>query len=60
MAVGLNAIRELCARCPLMMSEDLLRDLSEYKTYKVSKMMNDFRLLGIRNVLSQCLPVLVS
>jgi len=34
MAVGLNAIRELCARCPLVMSEDLLRDLSEYKTYK--------------------------
>jgi len=34
MAVGLNAIRELCARCPLVMSEDLLKDLSEYKTYK--------------------------
>jgi len=34
MAVGLNAIREICARCPLVMTEDLLRDLVEYKTYK--------------------------
>jgi len=34
MAVGLNAVRELCARCPLVMTEDLLRDLVEYKTYK--------------------------
>ena len=34
MAVGLNAVRELCARCPLVMTEDLLQDLAEYKTYK--------------------------
>lgn len=34
MAVGINAVRELCNRCPLVMSEDLLRDLVEYKTYK--------------------------
>lgn len=34
MAVGLNAVRELCARAPLAMSEELLRDLAEYKTYK--------------------------
>merc|ERR1712059_69407 len=34
MAVGLNAVRELCARCPLVMEEDLLQDLVEYKTYK--------------------------
>merc|ERR1712112_66933 len=34
MAVGLNAVRELVARCPLVMTEDLLRDLVEYKTYK--------------------------
>ena len=33
-AVGLNAIREICARCPLAMSEDLLGDLVQYKTYK--------------------------
>jgi len=34
MAVGINAVRVLCDRCPLVMSEDLLRDLVEYKTYK--------------------------
>ena len=34
MAVGLNAIRELCSRCPLVMSRDLLHDLTQYKTYK--------------------------
>merc|ERR1712059_208034 len=28
MAVGLNAVRELCARCPLVMEEDLLQDLA--------------------------------
>ena len=33
-AVGLNAIREICARCPLAMSEDLLGDLVQYRTYK--------------------------
>eukprot|EP00088_Acartia_fossae_P013665 TRINITY_DN1721_c0_g1_i4.p1 TRINITY_DN1721_c0_g1~~TRINITY_DN1721_c0_g1_i4.p1 ORF type:complete len:736 (-),score=222.23 TRINITY_DN1721_c0_g1_i4:131-2293(-) len=39
MAIGLNAIRELCARCPLVMSEELLRDLAEYKTYKDKAVM---------------------
>ncbi len=34
MAVGLNAIRELCNRCPLAMDETLLADLAGYKTYK--------------------------
>ena len=34
MAVGLNSIRELCSRCPLVMNEDLLQDLAEYKTYR--------------------------
>ena len=34
MAVGLNAVRELCARCPLVMTSELLTDLAEYKTYK--------------------------
>ncbi len=33
-AVGLNAIREICSRCPLAMSEDLLGDLVQYRTYK--------------------------
>lgn len=34
MAVGLNAIREICDRCPLAMSKDLLQDLVQYKTTK--------------------------
>ncbi|CAK8688818.1 unnamed protein product [Clavelina lepadiformis] len=32
MGVGLNAIREICARCPLAMTDELLRDLTMYKT----------------------------
>jgi len=34
MAVGLNAIRELCRRCPLVMDDTLMRDLAQYKSYK--------------------------
>ncbi|BES93497.1 NUC130/3NT domain [Nesidiocoris tenuis] len=34
MAIGLNAIREMCSRCPLAINEDLLRDLVQYKNYK--------------------------
>ncbi|KAE8023583.1 hypothetical protein FH972_009260 [Carpinus fangiana] len=30
-AVGLNAIREICLRIPLLMTEDLLQDLALYK-----------------------------
>lgn len=30
----INAIKELVARCPLSMSEDLLQDLALYKTHK--------------------------
>lgn len=32
--VGLNAIRELCAKNPLVMNEDLLQDLIQYQKYK--------------------------
>lgn len=39
MAIGLNAVRELCARCPLAMNEDLLRDLAQYKLYKEKSVM---------------------
>lgn len=39
MAIGLNATREICQRCPLAMSEDLLRDLALYKTYKDKSVM---------------------
>lgn len=34
MAVGLNAIREICARAPLAMDRDLLLDLTQYKKSK--------------------------
>nr|CAG4651672.1 EOG090X030C [Triops cancriformis] len=39
MAVGLNAIREMCARCPLVMSAELLQDLAEYRTSKSKSVM---------------------
>ncbi|XP_028173493.1 protein SDA1 homolog [Ostrinia nubilalis] len=39
MAVGLNAVREICSRCPLAIDEDLLRDLVQYKTYKEKSVM---------------------
>lgn len=39
MAIGLNAIREVCQRCPLSMDEDLLRDLVMYKNYKDKSVM---------------------
>lgn len=39
MAVGINAIREICARCPLVMSRDLLQDLAQYKSYREKSVM---------------------
>ena len=30
-AVGINTVREICLRCPLVMHEDLLQDLAQYK-----------------------------
>lgn len=39
MAVGLNAVREICMRCPLAMNEDLLQDLAQYKSYKNKSVM---------------------
>lgn len=35
----MNAVREICARCPLVMTEDLLRDLSQYKNYRERSVM---------------------
>ncbi|VUZ49429.1 unnamed protein product [Hymenolepis diminuta] len=32
--VGLNTIREVCARCPYAVDEDLLSDLISYKSYR--------------------------
>ena len=39
MAIGLNAVREICKRCPLVMDETLLRDLAGYKLYKDKAVM---------------------
>lgn len=39
MAIGLNAVRAICSRCPLAMGEDLLRDLVLYKAYKEKSVM---------------------
>lgn len=39
MAVGLNAIREICSRNSLAMTADLLQDLVEYKTTKSKTVM---------------------
>lgn len=39
MAIGLNAIREMCTRAPLVMTEDLLRDLAQYKNYRERSVM---------------------
>ncbi|XP_050542458.1 protein SDA1 homolog [Daktulosphaira vitifoliae] len=39
MAIGLNAIREMCARAPLVMTEDLLKDLAQYKNYRERSVM---------------------
>lgn len=35
----LNAIREICIRCPLVMNADLLQDLARYKYYKERSVM---------------------
>ena len=39
MAVGLNAIREICARSQQAMTDDLLQDLVQYKTAKNKTVM---------------------
>ncbi|ODM97594.1 Protein SDA1 [Orchesella cincta] len=39
MAVGINAIREICLRCPLSMNRDMLQDLSSYKSYREKSVM---------------------
>nr|CAG4636021.1 EOG090X030C [Eubosmina coregoni] len=39
MAVGLNSIREICARCPLVMNADLLSELIGHRTSKQKSVM---------------------
>lgn len=36
---SLNAVREMCSRCPLVMNEDLLQDLTQYKTHRERSVM---------------------
>lgn len=48
MAIGLNAVREICSRCPLTMNEDLLQDLAQYKNYRERSVMMAARsLIGL-------------
>ncbi|XP_078741037.1 protein SDA1 homolog, partial [Lampetra fluviatilis] len=39
MCVGINAIREISARCPLAMTAELLTDLAAYKTHRDKNVM---------------------
>lgn len=43
MTVGINAIKEIVARCPLAINEDLLQDLAQYKTHKDKNVMMSAR-----------------
>ncbi|KAK7896519.1 hypothetical protein WMY93_021844 [Mugilogobius chulae] len=43
MTVGINAIREIVARCPLAINEDILQDLAQYKTHKDKNVMMSAR-----------------
>ncbi|XP_065821568.1 protein SDA1 homolog [Labrus bergylta] len=43
MTVGINAIKELTARCPLAINEDLLQDLAQYKLHKDKNVMMSAR-----------------
>ncbi|XP_071385518.1 protein SDA1 homolog isoform X2 [Centroberyx affinis] len=43
MTVGINAIKEVAARCPLSITEDLLQDLAQYKTHKDKNVMMSAR-----------------
>ncbi|KAI8435916.1 hypothetical protein MSG28_004095 [Choristoneura fumiferana] len=57
MAVGLNAVREICARCPLAITEDLLRDLVQYKNYKEKSVMMAAR--SLIQLYRQSMPTLL-
>eukprot|EP00755_Sulcionema_specki_P012248 Sspe_Gene.50935::Locus_28290_Transcript_1_1_Confidence_1.000_Length_1873::g.50935::m.50935/K14856/SDA1, SDAD1; protein SDA1 len=36
-AIGINTLREICRRQPLVMTEDLLQDIAQYKRFKRDK-----------------------
>ncbi|CAL1567642.1 unnamed protein product [Knipowitschia caucasica] len=43
MTVGINAIKEIVARCPLAINEDILQDLALYKMHKDKNVMMSAR-----------------
>uniref|UniRef100_UPI00398F6D38 protein SDA1 homolog n=1 Tax=Pristiophorus japonicus TaxID=55135 RepID=UPI00398F6D38 len=45
MTVGINTIKEVSARCPLAITEDLLQDLAQYKMHKDKNVMMSARSL---------------
>ncbi|XP_041054621.1 protein SDA1 homolog isoform X1 [Carcharodon carcharias] len=45
MTVGINTIKEVSARCPLAITEELLQDLAQYKTHKDKNVMMSARSL---------------
>uniref|UniRef100_A0A2D4L7I9 Protein SDA1 n=1 Tax=Micrurus paraensis TaxID=1970185 RepID=A0A2D4L7I9_9SAUR len=45
MTVGINAIKEISARCPLAMTEDLLQDLVQYRSHKSKNVVMSARTL---------------
>uniref|UniRef100_A0A3B5KZB1 Protein SDA1 n=1 Tax=Xiphophorus couchianus TaxID=32473 RepID=A0A3B5KZB1_9TELE len=52
----INAIREVAGRCPLAINEDLLQDLTQYKTHKDKVMMSARGLIQLfRNLNPQLL-----
>lgn len=46
MTVGLRTVREMCLRQPLVMTEDLLRDLVLYKKFREKEVSNAARSLA--------------
>lgn len=57
MAIGLNAVREISTRCPLVMNEDLLRDLVQYKNYRERSVMMAAR--SLISLFRNTMPVLL-
>uniref|UniRef100_A0A2I3RRR5 Protein SDA1 n=1 Tax=Pan troglodytes TaxID=9598 RepID=A0A2I3RRR5_PANTR len=45
MTIGINAVKETTAQCPLAMTEKLLQDLAQYKTHKDNNVMMSARTL---------------
>jgi protein SDA1 len=56
--MGLNAVREICARQPLVMTEDLLRDLSGFKNFRNKGVVMAAR--SLINLYRQLKPSLLS